>query len=113
MDWQGVEWVLPLYMFSMIVVPTYSFVKFYLHVKRGVVEKHKAIRYYAGIVIIPVLLYVLFFFGLVGLEEITQIDLVKEGLSRSFFIVMGIGLFIWLVSLIIFCVTIAFMRKPD
>ncbi|MGB5850176.1 MAG: hypothetical protein WBH40_16935 [Ignavibacteriaceae bacterium] len=75
-------------------------------------EKFRAIRYFAGIVIIPVILYGLFFFVLVSLEEVAQIDLVTEGLARSFLSVIGIGLIIWLVSLIIFGVTLKIFRKP-
>ncbi|MGB5895357.1 MAG: hypothetical protein WBG58_14365 [Ignavibacteriaceae bacterium] len=112
MDWQGIEWVLLLTWLSMIVVPIYTFITLLLRVKRGVEEKPRAIRYYAGVVISPIIFYGLFFFGLVGLKEFTQIDLVTEGLARSFIIVIGIGLIIWLVSLIIFSITIAFLRRP-
>ena len=112
MDWRGIEWVLPLYWLSMIVVPPSTFITLFLRVKRGVMKKFRAIRYYAGIVIIPVILYGLFFLLFVSLEEVAQIDLVTEGLARSFFVMMGIGLIIWLVSLLIFSITLAFFRKP-
>lgn len=112
MDWRGIEWVLRLYWLSMIMVPTFAFIMLYLRVKRGVVEKPKAIRYFAGIAIIPIILYGLFFLLLVSLEEVAQIDIVSEELARSLFVVMGIGFIIWLLSLIIFGVTLAFFRKP-
>jgi len=93
------------------MVPTFIFITFFLRVKRGIMEKFRAIRYYAGIVIIPILLYGIFFFVLVSLEQVAQIDLVTEELARSFFLVIGIGLIIWLVSLLIFSVTLAFLRR--
>jgi hypothetical protein len=112
MEWQGIEWVLLLYWLSMLVVPIYTFITFFLRVKRGVMEKFRAIRYYAGFVIIPVILYGLFFFVLVSLEEIAKINLVTEEFARSFFVVIGIGIIIWLVSLVVFGITLAFLRKP-
>jgi len=111
MDWQGIEWILLLYWLSMLVVPIYTFITLLLRVKRGVDEKPRAIRFYAGIVISPIILYGLFFFGLIVIEELAKIDLVTEGLARSFFIVIGIGLIIWLVSLIVFSLTLKFLRK--
>ena len=112
MDWQGIEWVLLLYWLSMLVVPIYTFITLLLRVKRGVMEKLRAIRYFACIVIIPVILYGLFFFVLVNLEEIAQINLITEGLARSFLVVIGTGLIIWLVTLIIFGVSLVFLRRP-
>ena len=111
MNWSVIEWVLPIYLLSMIVVPTFAFITFFLRVKRGVMEKFRAIRYYAGIVIIPVILYCLFCLLLVILEEVAQINLVTEELARSFFVVIGIGLIIYLMSLIIFSVTLAFLQR--
>jgi hypothetical protein len=111
MEWQGIEWVLLLYWLAMLVMPIYAFVTFFFRVKRGVEEKSRAIRYYAGIVISPVILYCLFFWGIVILEEVGQIDLVTEGLAKSFFVVIGIGLIIWLVSLVVFILTLTFLRK--
>jgi len=112
MDWRGIEWVLPLYWISMIIVPTIAFITLFLRVKRGVMKKFRAIRYFAGIAIIPIILYGLFFLLLLGLEEVAQINIVTEELARSLFVVMGIGFIIWLLSLIIFGVTLAFFRKP-
>jgi hypothetical protein len=111
MEWQGIEWVLLLYWLAMLVMPIYAFITFFFRVKRGVEEKSRAIRYYAGIVISPVILYCLFFWGIVILEEVGQIDLVTEGLAKSFFVVIGIGLIIWLVSLVVFILTLTFLRK--
>ena len=90
MDWRGIEWVLPLFWLSMIMVPTFAFITLLLRVKGGVMKKFRAIRYFAGIVLIPVILYGLFFLLLVGIEEVAQIDLVTEELARSFFVVIGL-----------------------
>ena len=112
MDWSGLEWVLPLYELSMLVVPIYAFIRLYSRIKQGVLKKPRAILYYAGIVVTPIVLYSLFFFGLVGLEEISDFNLVSEGLARSFIIVIGLGLIIWLVALLIFSLTLVFLRRP-
>ena len=95
----------------MIVAPTFAFITLFLQVKRGAMKKFRAIRYFAGIVIIPIILYGLFFLLLVSLEEVAQIDIASEELARSFFVVIGIGLIIWLASLLIFTITLALLRK--
>ena len=62
----------------------------------------RALLYFAGLVISPIALYAFFFLGLVGLEEMSNIAIIPEGLARTFLILVGFGLFIWLTALIIF-----------
>ena len=58
----------------------------------------------------PTLLYVAFFFALVGIEELTGAALIPEGMGRSFLIVVGFGLLVWFLVLVPFAVLIARAR---
>ena len=95
----------------MFVIPIYAFISLFLKAKHSILKKLQAVRYYAGIVIIPIILYALFFFALIGIEELSQIQLVTEGLARTFVVVIGMGLIIWFVSLIAFSVTLVFLQS--
>ena len=111
MVWQGIEWVLLLYGLAMLVLPVYAFIALLRRVKRGMLAKVRAFWYYAGLVVAPVIFYVLFFLALAGIWEIARISLITEGLGRSFLPVTGLGLMIWLVSSIIFGVALAFIKS--
>ena len=52
-----------------------------------------------------------FFLVLVGLEEVAKTTIITEGLARSFLILIWLGLVVWLVSLIIFGVALAFISS--
>ena len=111
MDWQGIEWAVPVFEVVMLVLPVYAFITFYRRVKRGVLKKLRALWRYASLVITPIILYVLFIFALVGLEELTHIGVITEGLARSFFILVGLGFTIWLVSILVFGVALVFIKS--
>ncbi len=111
MDWQGIEWVLAVYGLAMLVLPIYAFIVLRRRVKRGMLIKVRAFWYYAGLVVTPVISYVLFFFGLIGIWEVARIGLITEGLGRSFLLVTGLGAIIWLVSSMIFGVVMAFTKS--
>ena len=106
MDWRGIEWVVPVFEVTMIVLPVCVFIIFYRRVKGGVLKKSRALWCYASLVITPIILYVLFFFALVGLEELTHIGVTTEGLARTNFILVGLGFTIWFVSTLGFGVTL-------
>lgn len=61
----------------------------------------------------PTALYVGIFFALVGIEELTRAALIPEEIGRSFLIVVGFGLLVWLLVLIPFAVLIARARKSE
>ena len=111
MDWRGIEWAVPVFEVVMLLLPVYAFITFYRRVKRGVLKKLRALWRYASLVITPIILYVLFFFALVGLEELTHIGVITEGLARSFFILVGLGFTIWLVSILVFGVALVFIKS--
>jgi len=112
MDWQGIDWAVPVFEVVMLGLPVYGFITFYRRLKRGVLKKSRAFRRYALLVITPLILYVLLFFALVGFEELTAIGVITEGLARSFPISVGLGLATWLASLIVFGVALVFIRIP-
>ena len=93
----------------MVLVPIYGFIALRRRVKRRVLSKRRAFLYYAGIVIAPVVVYVIFFLGLVGLEEMSDGAIVSEGLARSVVILTGFGLVVWLLSLVVFGIALTFI----
>ncbi len=113
MDWQGIEWALPVYELVMLGMPIYAFITLRRRVKRGILTKVRAFWYYAGLVVAPVISYILFFLGLVGIWEVAHISLITEGLGRSFFLVTGLGAIIWLVSSMIFGVAMVFTKSTS
>lgn len=106
MDWQGIEWVILVYEVLMLLVPSYGFIAFRRRVKNRALTKGRAFGYYAGLVISPVAIYAIFFLGLVGVEEVTETAIITEGMARSGLILTGFGLVVWLVSLIIFGISL-------
>ena len=111
MDWRGIEWAVPVFEVVMVVLAVYASITFYRRVKRGVWKKTRALWCYAILVIIPIVLYVLFFFALVGFEEFTHIGVITEGLARSFLILVGLGLTIWIVSILVFGLVLLFAKS--
>ena len=111
MDWRGIEWVVPVYEVFMLVVPVYGFIAFRRRVKQKVLTKARAFLYYTGLVISPVAIYTVLFLGLIGIEEVTKVAIITEGLARSVFILVGFGLVVWLVSMIIFGMTLTFIHS--
>lgn len=113
MDWRGIEWAVPVFEVVMLVLPVYASIAFLRRIKRGLLKKSRAFWCYASLVITPIILYVLFFFTLVGFEKLTHISVITEGLARSFFILVGLGLSIWLVSILVFGVVLVFIRSQQ
>lgn len=111
MYWQGIEWALAVYWLAMLVLPIYAFIIFRRRVKRGMLTKIRAFWYYVGLVVAPVISYILFFLGLIGIEEVTHFGLTSEGLGRSFLLVVGLGVIVWLVSSVVFGVVMAFTKS--
>ncbi len=111
MNFRGVEWVLPVVELAMIVVPLYGFFTLLTRVRKGMLARTSALGRYAGIVIAPTVLYAVFFFALVGFEELTRMSILTEGLGRSFFLIVGLGLVIWVVSMLAFTLALAFAGK--
>ena len=108
----GIELAVPIFEVVMLALPVYGFITFYKRIKRGVLKKSRAFQRYAFLVISPIILYALLFFAMVGFEELTHIDVITEGLARSFLILVGLGLTTWLASILVFAVVLAFIKTP-
>ncbi len=113
MDWHGIEWAVPLYEIMMIVVPVYAFITVRRRVKQGVSGKFRALLRYAFLVLVPIILYVFFFFGLIGFENLTHSSIISEGLARTVLLLVGSGLAIWIVSTLVFGLSLVFMKKQQ
>jgi hypothetical protein len=111
MDWQGVEWVIPVFEIVMLVLPVYAFIVLYKKTRKGVLNKAGALWRYAVWLISPVIVYAVLFFGLVGIEEAFDLSVISEGLARSFLILASIGIVIWLVTTLIFAATVCFIKR--
>lgn len=111
MDWKGIELVIPIYELSILLVTIFGFIVFQRRVKQRELTKTRGFLYYSGLTISPVVIYIVFFFVLVGLEEVINTAILPEGLGRSFLILIGFGIIIWLISLIIFGVVLAFVSS--
>lgn len=111
MDWQGIEWAAPIFEIVMIVLPIYGFITLYRRTKRGALRKSRALLRYGSLVIVPIILYILFFSALVGFEELTRISVVPEGLARTFPLLVGLGVTICIVSTIAFGVALMFIKN--
>lgn len=110
MDWQGIEWAVPVFELAMIVLPIYAFVKLYRSTKRGARSKSRALLRYAFLAGTPTVLCVVSFFVIVGIEDLTVISIISEGLARTFPLLAGLGCMVWIVSTLIFGAAIAFIK---
>ena len=67
MDWQGIEWVVPVYEILMLAVPVYGFIVLRRWVKYRGLAKMRAFLYYTGLVISPVAIYTILLLALIGI----------------------------------------------
>jgi hypothetical protein len=112
MGWYGIEWVIPIYGVVVLLTPIIGFIIFQRRIKRRASTKPRAYAGYLAVVIMPPMLYALFFLILVGLEDLFDAALISETLARSVLVLTALGLAIWLVSAIIFGLTVMFIRIP-
>ena len=110
MDWQGIEWAVPIFELSMIVLPIYAFIEVRGRVKSGSMGRARALLRYAVFAIAPVLVYFLLYCLLIGFEALTRISVVTEGLARTFFLLVGMGVAIGIVSILTFGAALLFMK---
>jgi len=117
MPFRGIEWVIPLYQLAMLVLPVYCFFALRRRVARGL-SKYRALRRYVVFVVLPVVAYASLYIGLLGLEQLTKAPLIPAEMARSFFILIGLGIAVWLLASIVFAVVLLFsasaldLRKP-
>jgi hypothetical protein len=114
MDWRGIEWAVPIYEFTALMLPVYAFVRFSRRVKHGILNKPSALLRFATLALSPLLAYCLFFAALVAIETVSNVSVITEGLARSFLLLVGLGLAFWLVALFLFGIGLLFIRsRPE
>jgi hypothetical protein len=112
MPWQGIEWAIPLYQLAMLVLPIYCFVALRRWVVRRGFPKYRALRRYVVFVVLPVVAYASLYIGLIGLEQLTKAALIPAEMARSFFILIGLGIAVWLLAAIVFAIVLLFATPP-
>lgn len=95
---------------AFLAVPVAVFLRVLRGVRAGRTSKPKAVLLYTLGSLLPTVLYVVLFFSLVGIEELTGAALIAEEIGRSFLIVVGLGLAVWLLALVPCAVLIARAR---
>ena len=85
---------------AIVGVPVLILLKALGRVRAGRTSKLKAFVLGGLAALAPTALYVAFFFALVGIEELTGAALIPEEAGRSFLIVVGLGLAVWLLALV-------------
>ena len=111
MGWQGVEWAVPVYELAMLVVTVAGFVVYRRRVVRQALAPAGALWRYAGLVLLPTVVAIAFYFLLIGIEEFTDFSLISEGMGRGWPALVVLGLVIWLVAIMAFGLTLAFTRR--
>jgi len=99
------------FLFLFIIVLSVFFWQF-KRLKRGKVTKPGAIGLFAGYSILPVVLYGVVFFILVGLEEVIGQAIIGELYARSLLFVLIGGAILVLISTAIFA-AVAIVTKSD
>lgn len=85
------EAIVPVLFWAVLLVPIGIFISQLRRVRAGTQSGGKGIVGFFSFAMIPVLSYVLMFFALIGIEEVTKIAIVGEGMSRSVVLVAAIG----------------------
>ena len=104
------EHLASIFFWLIILVPIGVFVQQIQQVRSGARRKFKGAVLFFSYSILPVLAYALVFLALVGIEEITKLSMIGEGLSRTLMLVVGIGLGEVLLLTVIFAIAVSFLR---
>ena len=102
-----------MWIFAYIFFIVFIFIWQLHKVKNGKLSKRKAIVLYSGFTIAPIILYVLIFFILVGIEEFLNKVIISEGFARSFLIIIIGGSIIVAVTSLIFSIVLQFLKKVE
>jgi len=95
-----------------ILLPLGVFARQMQRVRRGTLRRTKATLVFFSYSILPVLLYALAFLVLVGVEELTGLSAITEGMARTLPFVAAIGLAEVLLLTVIFAIASWFLRAP-
>ena len=98
---------------AVIGVPIVAIRALLRKMRSGRISKLMGFVIYGVVALSPTALYALLFFSLVGIEEMTGAALIPEGIARTFLIVVGFGLLVWLLALLSFAVVAARANIPE
>jgi hypothetical protein len=93
-----IGYLVPVIILVLISIPIGCASWIFIRTRTSQIPMRKALLRGALLSLLPLAIYVGLFFSLIGLEELTGKALVGEGLARSFLIVVGAGLTVWLLS---------------
>jgi len=100
-----------MWIFAYIFFVLFIFIWQLHKVKNGKLSKRKAIVLYSVFTIVPIILYGLIFFTLVGIEEFSNKVIIDEEFARSFLIIIIGGLTIVAATLLILWFVLQFLKK--
>jgi len=100
-------------LFAMIVVPIAGFRRLRRAVLQNRLSKIGAMSRFAGLCVLPILVFLAVLAIEVGLEEIFGWAIVAEGVARSVLLVLGIGFVLWALAVPIFILSIAGLRGNE
>ena len=102
--------VIQVVLFSTVGACVYMFRTLRRSVKEHRCSKARALLSYAGASFMPLILFLLFFFATVGLEELTGAAWISEPFARSLIPVGAIAAGLALMANLAFVVTLAMMK---
>jgi heme/copper-type cytochrome/quinol oxidase subunit 1 len=97
-------------LFSTVGACVYMFRSLRRRVKQKQCSKAKAVLWYAGASLIPLIFFLLLFFAIVGLEELTGEAWISELFARSLIPVVAIATGLAILANLAFVVTLAMIK---
>ncbi len=107
------EILVPIAFWLVVLFPIGAFIWQFRRVRRGILSKSKGTVFFFGYSMVPVALYAVIFFLLVGAEELTHIPLISEGYARTFILVVGIGVMLVLFMTGLFATLMALHKHKE
>jgi hypothetical protein len=99
-------------LWAIILVPLGVFARQLQQVRRGGRRKFKGAILLFSYSLLPALIYTLLFLVVVGVEEVSKLSLITEGVARTLLFVVGIGLAEVLLLTVIFAIAVWFFPAP-
>ena len=96
---------------AILVVPVVAWHVLLPRMRAGTISPLRGFGLYALASLSPTMLYLGFFFALVGIEELTGAALIPEGVGRSLLLVLAFGLFGWLCAALSFAIAASRANK--
>src|SRR4030095_12280882 len=102
--------IIQVVLFSTVGACVYMFRSLRRRVKQKQCSKAKAVLWYAGASLIPLIFFLLLFFAIVGLEELTGEAWISELFARSLIPVVAIATGLAILANLAFVVTLAMIK---